>query len=206
MFPWEHAAVAYLWYAGYARWHGDAPPAGWGILVVLFASQFPDLIDKPLAWQLSLLASGRSLAHSVFVAVPLAYVGIAVARRADRMPLGVVGAIGFLSHLATDAVPLSPSEDLNSAVVLWPLVTSDSSSSAAGSSTAGAVGRASETLLDAYPSLSAGEPTLEAGIRLGIVGLAGVVWLADGRPGVYEGWRVVRWSVATIQSWARRVL
>ena len=29
MYPWEHAAVAYLLYAGYARWHDGAPPGGW---------------------------------------------------------------------------------------------------------------------------------------------------------------------------------
>ena len=78
MFPWEHAAVAYLLYAGYARWHDGTAPGGWAVLVVLVASQLPDLIDKPLAWQFGLLPSGRSLAHSVFVAVPVVVVVVAL--------------------------------------------------------------------------------------------------------------------------------
>ena len=203
MFPWEHAAVAYLCYTGFARWQTGTPPVGWAVLVVLLASQLPDLIDKPLAWQGGLGPSGRALAHSVFVAGPLALAVLGLARRRNRTPLGVAVAVGWLSHLATDAVPLSPGGTPSFDSVLWPLVVYESSVDAA-AATSGAAAQTGDLLLGAYPSLAAGDPSLAVGVRLGLVGLAGVVWLIDGRPGVRTLGSVIRRSFAVGQVWERR--
>ncbi|MFC4438588.1 MULTISPECIES: metal-dependent hydrolase [Natrialbaceae] len=197
MYPWEHAAVAYLLYAGYTRWRTGTAPAGWAVLVVLFASQLPDLLDKPLAWQFALIPSGRSLAHSVFVAVPLALVVLAVARRHEATPLGVAFTIGSLSHLATDAVSLYPGGSTSPATVLWPLVSYESATDAAASDSTAAA-QTGDILLGAYPSLVALEPTGEVLVRLGIVGMAGLVWVHDGRPGVRELTCVLRWAIAVM--------
>lgn len=37
-------------------------------VVPLYATQLPDLIDKPLAWSVGILPTGRSLAHSLLTA------------------------------------------------------------------------------------------------------------------------------------------
>lgn len=211
MYPWEHAAVAYLLYSGYARWRDEAPPAGWAVLVVLVASQFPDLLDKPLAWQFGLLPSGRSLAHSVFVAVSLVLVVSVLARRRDRAPLGIAFGLGYLSHLATDAVPLSPGGSVSPASVLWPLVTYESSfesegtagaasADATGGSAGGVLDRTADIFLEAYPSLIALEPTAADLLGLGIVVIAGLVWLADGRPGGRELEAVLRRPIDVVRS------
>ncbi|WP_306052085.1 metal-dependent hydrolase [Natronococcus wangiae] len=209
MYPWEHAAVAYLLYAGYARWHTGASPAGRAALVVLVASQLPDLIDKTLAWQFALIPSGRSLAHSVFVAVLLALVVLAVARRHEATPLGAAFAIGYLSHLATDTVSLYPGGSVSLAGVLWPIIIyqpsaeriGDSSSEATEPVAGGVVEQTGDILSGAYPSLVALEPTGEVLVRLGIVALAGVVWLHDGCPGLRELRRVIRRRITAVRSW-----
>lgn len=199
MLPWEHAAVAYLCYTGYARWVEGGLPAGWAVLVVLVASQLPDLVDKPLAWQFGLFPSGRSVAHSVFVGGPLAAGAVVVGRRYGRPSLGAAFAIGYLSHLVTDAIPTYPGAGWSLESVLWPLATHESPA-AAMSGDNSATGYTVDVLLSAYPSLLAPE----ALIGLGLVVLAGGVWLADGRPGVRELWVVLRWPLEALGSIVRR--
>ncbi|ELY37672.1 metal-dependent hydrolase [Natronorubrum tibetense] len=199
MLPWEHAAVAYLCYTGYARRAEGGPAAGWAVLVVLLASQLPDLIDKPLAWQVGLVPSGRSVAHSVFVGGPLAIGAVVVARRYGRPALGAAFAIGYLSHLLTDVIPTYPAAGWSLESVLWPVATNESAPEVMGTDT-GAIEHTGQILFGAYPSLLAPE----ALIGLGLVGLAGLVWFADGRPGVRECWAVVRWPIDTLQPVVRR--
>lgn len=65
MLPLGHAALAYLLYVGYAAVRNHRLPVRYGFVPLAIGSQFPDLIDKPLAY-IGVLASGRSLAHSLF--------------------------------------------------------------------------------------------------------------------------------------------
>lgn len=65
MLPLGHLAFAYLWYALYAAISTYRLPARLALLPLAFGSQFPDLIDKPLAYT-GVLTYGRSLAHSLF--------------------------------------------------------------------------------------------------------------------------------------------
>ncbi|WP_425601077.1 metal-dependent hydrolase [Halosolutus halophilus] len=74
-----------------------------------------------------LLPSGRALTHSLVVAVPFSGVVLAIARRYGKPTLGVAFAIGYLSHLATDAVARSPGGSTSVESVFWPIVGSDSS-------------------------------------------------------------------------------
>jgi hypothetical protein len=55
-------------------------------------------------------------------------------------------------------------------------------------------------MLDAYPSIAALEPTAAELVSLGIVVLAGFVWLYDGHPGVRELGCLVRRTVAAVWS------
>ncbi|WP_246999236.1 metal-dependent hydrolase [Halosolutus gelatinilyticus] len=176
MLPWEHAAIAYLLYSGYSRWCRGALPAARPVLVVLIASQLPDLLDKPLAWQFGLVPSGRSVAHSAFIAVPLALAALELARRRDGTPLGAGFAIGYLSHLATDAVPLYPGRSTSFASVLWPLVEYEPATQYEGF-----LEQTLEILTAAATSLAEPSPSDLTG--LAFVGLLLGVWLLDGAPG-----------------------
>ena len=65
MWPWGHLAVGYLVYSGLSRWRFGRLPGSVATLAVALGTQLPDLVDKPLAWTVNVLASGRSLAHSL---------------------------------------------------------------------------------------------------------------------------------------------
>jgi len=102
MYPWGHAAFAYLAFLALALLaHQRVSRAQ--LLAVLAASQLPDLIDKPLAWWVPVLPSGRSLGHSLLFAVPLVVAVGVVAHRAGRFGVAPAVAVGYLSHLLGDA-------------------------------------------------------------------------------------------------------
>lgn len=101
MFPWEHAAVGYILVSLWARVTGRRLD-GWAALAVLVGTQFPDLVDKPLAWSFGVLPSGISMAHSILVSVPVSIVVVAVARRYGAATVGVAFALGYLSHIPAD--------------------------------------------------------------------------------------------------------
>lgn len=120
MWPWGHAAVGYLLYAAYTRVRYDRPPDGPAMVLLLVGTQLPDLIDKPLAWTLPVLPSGRSLGHSLLFLVPLMLV-VAVATR-DRK-WGIPLAIGALSHIVGDIFPaLIRGEFASITFLVWPLL------------------------------------------------------------------------------------
>jgi len=104
MFPWGHAAVGYLLYAGYRRTRFDLQPHGVAVLALALGTQLPDLIDKPLAYQFAVLPSGRSLGHSLVFAGLLLMVlwGLAI-HRDRRAEVGAFG-IGYLTHLFGDSL------------------------------------------------------------------------------------------------------
>ena len=122
MWPPGHLAVAYLCYALWSRRRDGVPPMGLAVVVLAVASQFPDLVDKPLAWYLGVLPTGRTLAHSLLVVVPLSLLAIWLARRYDRPELGTAAAIGALSHVLVDALPVLWREEAEASFLLWPLV------------------------------------------------------------------------------------
>jgi hypothetical protein len=122
MWPWEHLAFGYLWYSLPRRLTGSGPPAETAVVALAVGTQFPDLIDKPLAWGLAVLPSGLSLAHSLLVAVPVWVVAVAVASRVGRPSVGVAAAVGYASHLAGDVLyPLVVDGTLRIRFLLWPL-------------------------------------------------------------------------------------
>lgn len=124
MMPWGHAAVATLPYLAYQLVvHRRLPPLR-PLLVLLVATQLPDLIDKPLAWTVGLIPSGRMLAHSVVIAVPIVLLVAWFAWRTDHLELAPVFAFGFLSHLYADSYHLvfQGSEYYFLPNLFWPLV------------------------------------------------------------------------------------
>lgn len=168
MWPLGHAAVAYLCYGLWRETRRRRPPAGFPVLAVLFASQVPDLIDKPLSWYFGVLPTGRSLGHSFLFLVPLAFVVVVLARRYDRSDLGIASAVGLFSHPIVDALPALWT-DTDVAMLLWPLL-------------------AVEPYEEGVPSIaellagSMGEPYFLLEFVLAAVAL--VVWHRHGHPGL----------------------
>ncbi|WP_089649600.1 metal-dependent hydrolase [Halobacterium hubeiense] len=104
MWPWGHLAVGYLCYVLWAR-RRETDQQPLAVLAVGVGSQLPDLIDKPLAWTVTVLPSGRSFAHSLFTAFVL-IAGVAwLSRRFDRPQAWVAFAIGYLTHTIADLGP-----------------------------------------------------------------------------------------------------
>ncbi len=123
MLPWGHAAVGYLLYAALCRYRTGDIPDGAAVLALAVGTQIADLIDKPLAWYLGVLPSGRSLGHSIFTAIVLLAAVHWLAVRYRRRELSVAFAVGHLSHLAADSVhPLLRGEFGDLGFLLWPVI------------------------------------------------------------------------------------
>lgn len=130
MWPWGHLAVAYLCYLCLFKLRGQERQTGGTLLAVAFGSQFPDLIDKPLAWSVDILPSGRSFAHSLVTATIILALGYWIASRRDRVDVLAGFGVGYLSHIITDIGPTTIFEllqgDLSQlrwmSYLLWPLL------------------------------------------------------------------------------------
>lgn len=119
MWPWGHLAFAYVLYSGVVHLRYRRGPAWPGIVLVALGSQTPDLIDKPLAWTLNVLPSGRSLGHSFLVGTVVVFVAVALLRR-YRLK-GWPFALGYYSHLLGDSIrPLLDGRIHDLAFLLWP--------------------------------------------------------------------------------------
>ena len=183
MWPWGHLAVGYLLYSVLARWRFDRPPGSGAALLAAVGTQFPDLVDKPLAWTFHLLPSGRSLGHSLLTAAVVCGLWFWIARRRERSALAIAFAVGYVSHLFTDAiVPLLTGQYRYVAYLGWPLLDLPPYDTSAGFA-------AHFTSVELTP-FAMGQVVL--------VALVLAVWLRDGRPGlsVLRGW-LVSWRRAT---------
>jgi hypothetical protein len=110
--PLGHLSFAYLCYLPFAAITTHRLPARWALLWVFLGSQFPDLVDKPLAY-IGVLSYGRSLAHSLFtfLAVSAVVWWVVHRRRSKQMKtlspslqvLPAAFSIAYLSHLIGDA-------------------------------------------------------------------------------------------------------
>jgi len=183
MWPWGHLAVGYVAFSAVTRVGLGRRPSDRAVVVLAVATQLPDLIDKPLAWQFGLLSNGIGIAHSLIVGVPVA-LAVAVALRLRGHPeLGVAVAVGYVSHVLGDILfatlfsrpPVLPS-------FLWPVYATP---------VAPAPGLGAKTwqlLLDSRALLGGGTGRtyvlLEALLLCGTVAL----WFTDGKP----GWGLLR--------------
>ncbi|RBI62600.1 metal-dependent hydrolase [halophilic archaeon] len=125
MMPWGHAAFGYVLYSLGHRLVTRDPPAGPAVVVaLLFGTQLPDLVDKPLSWGLGLFPQGYSVAHSILVAVPVGLGVLAVTASRSRFDVGVAFTAGYWSHLLGDAILAVPKRGVSPLDrLLWPVVT-----------------------------------------------------------------------------------
>ncbi|WP_224332697.1 metal-dependent hydrolase [Haloprofundus halobius] len=126
MWPWGHLAFGYVCYSLWSRLDAGSPPSGVATLALAFGTQFPDLVDKPLAWTLRLLPSGRSLTHSAFTMVFVVAAVYVYARRRGKRELAVAFGVGYASHLLGDSLySLLSGEYWELAFLLYPLTYTD---------------------------------------------------------------------------------
>jgi len=122
MWPWGHAAFGYL----LAR--AGLPVAdvrGWSLVAVLFGTQFPDLVDKPLAWTFAVLPTGRSLAHSLLTLAVVVAIAYAVAGRYGREREAIAFGVGAVSHALADGLHAAATLEFGDLTyLLWPLLPS----------------------------------------------------------------------------------
>jgi len=191
MMPWEHAIIGYIGYSIIVRTVYKETPTAVETAAVVLGSLFPDLIDKPLAWQFDLFVSGYAFAHSVFIAVPIATVVALLAWRHGAFRTGLGFAVGYLLHLPGDVIPsYIRGEGLAVHRVLWPFRQEGSGyDSGFGTElTDNLVGYASwliEELASGNP-----DPYLFVVIGIAIVGL--LLWIADGMPIAREAYGRLR--------------
>ncbi|WP_224268870.1 metal-dependent hydrolase [Haloprofundus salinisoli] len=133
MWPWEHLAFGYVLYSLFRHATGRSP-TGPEVFVLAAATQFPDLVDKPLSWTFGVMPTGYGLAHSIFVAPVLVAAALLVATRLGSVMWGAAFAVGYLSHLVGDVVyPYIEGDALSLDPLLWPLVNNTGAAPEAGS-------------------------------------------------------------------------
>lgn len=187
MWPWEHAAVGYLLFSVGLRALGRRPPTAGGAVVVLVATQLPDLVDKSLSWGLGVFPTGHALGHSVLVALPVGALAVAAGVRTDRRRLAAAVVVGHWSHIAADVFdPLRRGEPPMPERALWPLVTGTPYEQDLG------LARGLAFLGEFLGSLSTMDPLTLVVLYL-LLPLATVaVWAIDGAPGLGLLARAVR--------------
>lgn len=180
MWPWGHAAVGYLIYSLGSRLLGRRPD-GVSVFVLLLGTQLPDLVDKPLSWFLGVFPQGYSVGHSVFVALPVGLVVLAVFRTYTRATIAFV--VGYWSHLAGDiGFGLLTSHPLTFHRVMWPVLTLPAYSD-------NLTGFARiEAYLISFINFFADEGLVAALVLLAVYFgpcvVAFILWILDGTPGL----------------------
>ncbi len=165
MWPWGHAAVGYLLLSLWWNSESDLPPVGRAVFAAVLGTQFPDLIDKPLAWTVSVLPHGRSLGHSALTAALVCTALWLVYRDSDHRRVVGAFALGYWSHLFSDGLYALLRWELEPlAYLAYPLV-------------APITVDTNESILQHFLSM---ELTPEFGFELVLVVLALVAWRRDG--------------------------
>lgn len=167
MWPWGHLAVGYLVYSILIHLSGNSL-RDYPTLSLMFGTQFPDLVDKPLAWTFGVIPNGRSLTHSIFTAVILIVVLRVLLRRYGYGSLATAFGIGYLLHLAGDALgPLVAREYYYLGFLGWPLVPP--------------IDYGEKSFVAQFASL---ELASFSAVDIGLVLLFFGLWMFDGRPGL----------------------
>ena len=169
MWPWGHLAVGYLSYSAWMHVRHRRAPESVPTLALVFGTQFPDIVDKPLSWSLGVLPTGRSLTHSLLVAALIVAVVKVALRRRNQAGIADAFTMGYLTHIAGDAVfPFLAGDYRSLGFLLWPVVP--------------AVEYESEpSFIYFLRQFSLNSFTaVELLLLVGVVGL----WIRDGAPGV----------------------
>jgi hypothetical protein len=178
MLPWGHAAVGYLCYRLYTFLRRRRPPVGLAVVALAIGTQFPDLIDKPLAWTFGILPSGRSFAHSLLTVAVVAVLLYRVGRSQSERTRTALFAFGFgwVTHVFSDGYTVLLGKPTCVNYLGWPL----------------AACPYDETGRSIIAFLLAVEPTSRTMFGLALAAVAGAIWLVDGAPGLWLLFQRVR--------------
>lgn len=102
MRPTEHLIIALLPVGIYVLLRDRHPPSLELTAVTFLGSQFPDLVDKPLALQLNLIPTGRVFMHSLPFAIPVWALVIAYSWKTGRLRGGVAFVLAYALHIFAD--------------------------------------------------------------------------------------------------------
>jgi hypothetical protein len=103
--PPGHFLVAFGPVFAYVVFRDRRRPSMGLVWIVVLGSQWPDLIDKPLANYTDLIPTGRVFMHSLPVALPVSMVALAYAKRTGRDRAGYAFVFAYLLHLVGDNYP-----------------------------------------------------------------------------------------------------
>src|SRR6056297_2343485 len=106
MYPHGHFLTVALPLCVYSIIRYQRLPRGHTLVVILVATQLPDVIDKPLAWTFDVLPSGRMFAHSLVIAIPVLTVVCLVATYRGLGRSAGLFSVAYLSHIAGDFYPV----------------------------------------------------------------------------------------------------
>lgn len=180
MWPWGHAAVGYLVYSLGLRTLGRRP-TGAPVIVLLLGTQLPDLVDKPLSWFLGIFPQGYSVGHSVFVALPVGLVVLAVFRTHARAAIAFT--VGYWSHLVGDiGFGLLTNNPLTFHRVMWPILTLPAySNDLTGFARIEAY---LITFINFFADEGAAAALVLLAVYFGPCVVAFILWIVDGTPGL----------------------
>jgi len=120
--PPEHFLVAFIPLLVYVLVRDKQLPSLRFVAVVFLGTQFPDLIDKPLAHQFGVLPSGRVFMHSLPTAIPVLLIIALYGWQTNRIRLSSAFIFSHISHLLADNYRLLiQSNPRIPADLLWPL-------------------------------------------------------------------------------------
>jgi hypothetical protein len=122
MLPIEHFVVAFLPVSAYVLGRDRRLPIPGLVAIVFVGSQFPDLIDKPLAYQFGLIPSGRVFMHSLPIAGPFLTIIMLYGWYTGRPRVTSAFVFAHLSHLFADnyRALLQPNPSVPSDL-FWPI-------------------------------------------------------------------------------------
>ena len=127
MFPHEHLLVALLPVVTYVAVRDRRLPTRGVVFATAVGSQFPDLVDKPLAHQFGVLPSGRVFMHSLPFALPIALGVLAYGWYTDRPRVAGAFVGAYLLHLVGDTYRSLLAGEIP-AELLWPFIATQSRS------------------------------------------------------------------------------
>jgi len=178
MWPWGHLALGYLLYSVFVHLHSRRRPGERATVALALGTQFPDLVDKPLAWTFGVVPNGRSLTHSLLTAFVFLAVLQLVLRRRDSGELTTAFGVGYLSHLFGDALyPALTGDYYFLGFLAWPVLP--------------AIEYPAEQSFLAHLRGLTLDSFVAAELGLGLAVF--VFWLADGAPGLGVVMAIPRW-------------
>jgi membrane-bound metal-dependent hydrolase YbcI (DUF457 family) len=171
--------VGYVGYSVFERLRTGGAPTQQNVLVLAVATQAPDLIDKPLAWQFGVLSSGVGAAHSLLVGVPVAALIGVWLRGRGQTGTGIAVVIGQVSHVLGDLLFswLFGSSPVLASFV-WPL------GPAPGPTSAGLLVGVWDRLLGSQALLATPKGQLYVLLEVVLLVVTVGLWFYDGMPGL----------------------